>query len=201
MKPAGSLVRYMTLHNRRRDFIESLLEDISRLKVKRIVKMTEKRCKDTQELLRVHRKALAEVKYAQLCLRNADLRKLPDSAPALAVMSSSSAVALAAASTEKERAKVQAALLAIEKQQGLGPFERGRWKDDYPPYVEALGRLKQQEIQRRRDRIEVLVLEVRQLHSDRTAAGCADKDTKRLQSASKRKHSQVWSLLEEMYGT
>ena len=45
----------------------------------------------------------------------------------------------------------------------------------------------------------MLVLDVRQLHSDRAAAGCADKDTKRLQSASKRKRAQVRSLLEEIY--
>lgn len=47
--------------------------------------------------------------------------------------------------------------------------------------------------------IEGLVLEVQQLHSERAAAGCADKETKRMQAKARRKRKQVRSLLDEMY--
>jgi hypothetical protein len=49
------------------------------------------------------------------------------------------------------------------------------------------------------DKIESTVLEVQKLHTERAAAGCADKATKRLQSKARRKRSQIRALLEEMY--
>ena len=42
-------------------------------------------------------------------------------------------------------------------------------------------------------------MEVQQLHTERSAAGCADKETKRIMSRARRKRAQVRALLEEMY--
>lgn len=43
------------------------------------------------------------------------------------------------------------------------------------------------------------MVEIRQLHTERAAAGCADKETRRCQSRAKRKRGQVRAQLEEMY--
>ncbi len=43
------------------------------------------------------------------------------------------------------------------------------------------------------------MVEIRQLHSERAAAGCADKQTRRSQSRAKRKRGQVRAQLEEMH--
>ncbi|KAG2482162.1 hypothetical protein HYH03_018886 [Edaphochlamys debaryana] len=238
-KSAGSLVRYMSLHHRR-DFIEALLADIGRDKLKRIVVLTEKRYADTIKLLDAHRKALAsvmseaakaappvldpqvaaeeykrvvlgtereettdgdawKVEYARLCLRLGELKRLQISAPSLAVVSSSASVALATASTDDALSKVRAALTAMEHKRDLPPTERSKWTKGYEPFDCALDKLRRKEVERCQSRIEQLVLEIRALHSDRAAAGCADKETKSMQARGKRKRAQVRALLEEMY--
>ena len=42
-------------------------------------------------------------------------------------------------------------------------------------------------------------MEVQQLYNERQAAGCADKETRRMQSKSRRKRGQVRALLDEVY--
>ena len=81
-------------------------------------------------------------------LRTAKLLQLQATAPSLAVVSSSSAVALAAASTEDQVKRAQNALISMEVEHGVGPFERAAWQPGHELYDRALGRLRDRESHR-----------------------------------------------------
>ncbi|GLC47449.1 hypothetical protein PLESTM_002075400 [Pleodorina starrii] len=140
-----------------------------------------------------------QVEYVLLRLREMELRALQGKAPSLAVVSSASAVALAAASTEAQVAKLRAALTKMEVAREMSPLERGKWKPGYPLFDAAVQRLKEREVQRCQARVETLVLEIHQTHAERELAGATDKDAKRSQARARRKRAQIRSMLEEMY--
>ncbi|KAG2487245.1 hypothetical protein HYH03_014087 [Edaphochlamys debaryana] len=140
-----------------------------------------------------------QMDYVLLRLRRAEMEGLKDKAPSLAVVSSSSAVALAAASTSAQITKVDAALRRLEGKHGLLPDGWKQWKRGHGPFDAALQRLCEREVSRCQARIGAYVLEVQHGQQERAQAGCADRETKRIQSRLKRKRSQIRTLLDEMY--
>ena len=89
-----------------------------------------------------------QVEYILLRLREIELLRLRSSAPALAVVSSSSAVTLTAASNKASIEKVQNRLTALEIDHGMSPGERRNWVPGYQQYDTALQLLKDREVKR-----------------------------------------------------
>lgn len=91
---------------------------------------------------------IPQVRYVELLLRFRELVALQGKAPAIAVVSSSSAVTLAAASTGAQVAKVNTALVKLELDHGMNAMTRADWKPGHPPYDTGLRRLVEREVQR-----------------------------------------------------
>ncbi len=83
-----------------------------------------------------------------LRLHEMELRNLRGKAPALAVVTSASAVTLAAASTQAQVEKFHADLTRIEQAQGFCPLARSQWKHGHTEFDAALQQLKVREVQR-----------------------------------------------------
>ncbi|KAG2485200.1 hypothetical protein HYH03_016089 [Edaphochlamys debaryana] len=137
-----------------------------------------------------------EAEYVQLLLRKSWLGQLQSGAALLAVVSSSAAVDLAAASTADRLEKLEKAVRALEAKHGV---QASVWSRGHPPYDTAICRLRDREVQQCRDRVEALVLEMQQLTTEREEAGCMDKEAKRIAARARRKRKVVRRLLEEMY--
>ncbi|GIL61147.1 hypothetical protein Vafri_15552 [Volvox africanus] len=141
------------------------------------------------------------VSYVKLRLKEKELARLASTASSLAVVSSNSAVTLAAASSCSQVEQVRAELNKLKLQHDISPLSvwSGPWREGSDLFNRALERLREQEVCRCQAEIEGLVLDVQKLHSDRAAAGCANKETKQIQSRARRKRQKVRMLLDEMY--
>lgn len=82
----------------------------------------------------------------ELLLRFRELRSLQGNVPKLAVVSSASAVTLAAASSAAMVAKANSALVKLELANGLTAASRAEWQPGYPPYDTAVCQLVEQEV-------------------------------------------------------
>ncbi|KAG2482899.1 hypothetical protein HYH03_018181 [Edaphochlamys debaryana] len=140
-----------------------------------------------------------QMDYVLLRLRRKEMGQLTAKAPSLAVVSSSSAVTLAAASTSTQISKVDTAIRRLEEAHELLPDDWKLWKPSYAPFDAALQRLCDREINRCQARISANILEVQHGQQERAQAGCADRETKRIQSRLKRKRAQIRTSLDEMY--
>lgn len=101
-----------------------------------------------------------QVEYVELLLHHVELKQLKRKAPALAVVSSPSAVTLTAASTDAQVARTAKAIAQAELKLELGPAAAAEWRKSavtitsgtetplLPDFAAALARLKQREVSR-----------------------------------------------------
>ncbi len=87
-----------------------------------------------------------QVRYVELLLRFRELRSLQGNVPKLAVVSSASAVTLAAASSATMVAKANTALVKLELGNGMTAASRAEWQPGYQPYDAALCQLVEREV-------------------------------------------------------